>query len=228
MKTIAVIGALEEQIESIKEHIEIISAKNIVGLDFIMGKMLGNNIVLVRAGVGKVNASICTQILIDMYAVDIVINVGIAEGISGDVILDDIVISDDVCYFDFDTSFFGTPKGVIYRMDESFFKADPELIALSLKAIEESGKAVHIGRIASGDKIITNLDEKNEIRNEFKALCINMESGAIAHTCELNMVPFVVICLIYDKLSENEADIFSGNSINSLSDILVKIIDMIE
>ena len=67
MKTIAVIGALEEQIESIKEHIEIISAKNIVGLDFIMGKMLGNNIVLVRAGVGKVNASICTQILIDMY-----------------------------------------------------------------------------------------------------------------------------------------------------------------
>ena len=113
-------------------------------------------------------------------------------------------------------------------MDESFFKADPELIALSSKAIEESGKAVHIGRIASGDKIITNLDEKNEIRNEFKALCINMESGAIAHTCELNMVPFVVICLIYDKLSENEADIFSGNSINSLSDILVKIIDMIE
>ena len=110
MKTIAVMGICEEAVNDIKLEMEIISAKNIVGLDFIMGKMFGNNVVLVRSGTGKVNASICTQILIDMYAVDYIINLSIAGIINPELNTGDIVISDDVCYYDFDMSCFGTPK----------------------------------------------------------------------------------------------------------------------
>ena len=73
MNTIGIIGAMEEEIENIKPYIDIISTKNIVGLDFYMGKMEGNNVILVRSGIGKVNAAICTQVLIDLYAVDIII-----------------------------------------------------------------------------------------------------------------------------------------------------------
>ncbi len=228
MKTIAVIDALEEEINSIKSEMEIISAKNIVGLDFIMGKMLGNNIVLVRSGMGKVNASICTQILIDMYAVDYVINVGVAGTLNNELSAADIIISDDVCYYDFDISIFGEQKGVIHRMDESFFKADGDLIAFAAKAIEDAGKNVNIGRIASGDRIINDDDEKNAIKNEFKALCIDMESCGIAHTCYLNKIPFVIISMVFDKLSTNITDVFSKTDISVLTQVIKNLIDIID
>jgi len=228
MKTIAVIGTLEEEINSIKSEIEIISAKNIVGLDFIMGKMFGNNVVLVKSGIGKVNASVCTQILIDMYAVDYVIGVGASAILGGEMTTGDVVISDDVCYFDFDTSFLGVPKGVIYRMDESFFKADPELIAFSSKASEEFGLNNFIGRIVTGDKFVSEVSEKNEIKNEFKALCVDMESGAVAHTCYLNKIPFVIISVVFDRFSENISEMFSGSEINSYTKTVKRVIDMIE
>ena len=228
MKTIAVIGALEEQINSIKSYMEIISAKNIVGLDFIMGKMCGNNVVLVRSGIGKVNAAVCTQILIDMYAVDYVINVGIAGILNNELSMGDIVISDDICYHDFDTTCLGTSKGEIYRMDESFFKADPELIGFSLKAIEENGKNINIGRIATGDKLIIDDEAKNQIKNDFKPLCIDMESGAIAHTCELNRIPFIILCLLFEKISTNIEEIFDNTEIDSFAKIVCDIINMID
>ena len=228
MKTIAVIGTLEEEINSIKSEMEIISAKNIVGLDFVMGKMFGNNVVLVRSGIGKVNASICTQILIDMYAVDYIINVTTAGILGGEMTTGDIVISDDVCYHDFDASFFGVSKGVIYRMDESFFKADPELIALSSKASEDNGLNTVVGRIVTGDKLVYESSEKSDIKNEFKALCVDMESGAVAHTCYLNKIPFVIISLLFEDFSENTSEVFSSSMINAYTETVKKVIDMIK
>ncbi len=228
MKTIAVIGTLEEEINSIRSEMEIISAKNIVGLDFVMGKMFGNNVVLVMSGIGKVNAAVCTQILIDMYAVDYVIDVGSAGILHPDMATGDIVISDDVCYYDFDTTFFGVPKGVIYRMEESFFKASPELIALSSKASEEQGLNTFIGRIVTGDKFVFETSEKNEIKNEFKALCIDMEGGAVAHTCYLNKIPFVIISLVFEEFSGNTYEVFNSSAINSFTETVKRVIDMIE
>ncbi len=226
MKTIAVMGICEEAVNDIKLEMEIISAKNIVGLDFIMGKMFGNNVVLVRSGTGKVNASICTQILIDMYAVDYIINLSIAGIINPELNTGDIVISDDVCYYDFDMSCFGTPKGVIYRMDESFFKADSDLIAFSLKASDDCGKNAVIGRIATGDKFVIDVSEKNNIKNEFKAFCIDMESGAVAHTCYLNKIPFVIVSIVFNEFSKTVSDMFSNSDISSFTDIIKKMIDM--
>ncbi len=230
MKTVAIVCFLAEEIDNIKSGMEIISAKNIVGIDFIMGKMLGNNVVLVKPYMGKVNSAVCTQILIDLYAVDFIIGVGAAGSLSNELAFGDIVISDDVCYYDFDMSFHSLRKGVIYEMEESFFKADPELIAFSSKAVEKIGKNVNIGRIVTGDRIVSS-DEKGEIRSEFKALCADMGSAAIAHTCYLNKIPFVIICLLYEKLSENNLNsvgIFSSAELNAATQSVEGIIDMIQ
>lgn len=208
MKTVGIIGAMEEEVTNIKDDLDIISAKNINGLDFYMGKLYGNNVVVVRSGIGKVNAAICAQVLIDLYAVDCIINVGVAGAISKDLNIGDIVVSEDAVHHDFDTTIFGDPIGVISRMEESFFKADDELIEKALTAAKkESSNNVYKGRIASGDQFISTSEAKSKIWNNFKALCAEMEGAAIAHTCYLNKIPFVIIRSISDKAEE-------GNPIN--------------
>lgn len=204
MKTIGIIGAMEEEISCIKEKIDVIVAKNIIGLDFYIGKMHGKNVVLVRSGIGKVNAAICSQILIDLYAVDYIINVGVAGAISKELEIGDLVISDDAVQHDFDTSPLGDPVGFISRTNMTYFKADDELIKIAERVSKEvhSGNVV-VGRIASGDQFISNADAKSKIWNNFKAVCAEMEGASIAHTCYLNKIPFVIIRSISDKAEES-------------------------
>lgn len=205
MKTIGIIGAMEEEIESIKPDIDIISTKNIVGLDFYMGKMGGNNVVLVRSGIGKVNASICTQVLVDFYAVDFIINVGVAGAINKELKIGDIVVATDVMHHDMDTTFFGDELGVIPRIEESSFKSDEELfnLAISLSEKQLINNTVYSGRIVSGDQFICEAEKKNKISSHFKAYCVDMESAAIGQTCYLNKIPFIVIRSVSDGSDEN-------------------------
>ena len=202
MKTIGIIGAMEEEIISIKEKMDIISAKNIVGVDFYMGKMNGTSIILVRSGIGKVNAAICVQALVDLYAVDYVINVGVAGALSKDLDIGDIVVSTDLVQHDMDTSAFGDPLGTIPRMAESFFPADPELQKIALTAGETIGAKMVTGRIASGDCFVSDNARKQKIQSLFKAQCVEMEGAAIAHACYLNKIPFVVIRAISDRADD--------------------------
>lgn len=204
MKTIGIIGAMEEEIESIKPDIDIISTKNIVGLDFYMGKMGGNNVVLVRSGIGKVNASICTQVLVDFYAVDFIINVGVAGAINKELKIGDIVVATDVMHHDMDTTFFGDELGIIPRMEESNFKSDSELLKLAINLSEtQTNSKVYSGRIVSGDQFICDVEKKNKIASHFKAYCVDMESAAIGQTCYLNKIPFIAIRSISDGSDEN-------------------------
>lgn len=229
MKTIGIIGAMDEEISSIKEEMDVISTRNIIGLDFFMGKMCGNNVVLVRSGIGKVNAAICAQVLIDMYAVDYIINVGVAGGISKELEIGDIVISDDCVQHDFDTSIFGDPIGFISRMNVSFFKADDELIKIAKEAGEKVVEStVVVGRIASGDQFISSGEKKSFIWNEFKASCAEMEGAAVAHACYLNKIPFVIIRSISDK-AENSSEHDYEKFFRESAKIAAKIVmDMIE
>ena len=199
---IGIICAMDKEITTIKESMNIIAAKNILGLDFYMGTIDSRNVVLVRSGVGKVNAAVCTQILIDMYAVDAVINIGAAGAVSSDLKIGDIVISDDLCHHDFDTTVCGDEPGVITGSPESFFKADEQLVKRALEAVEKVGLPVSIGRIASGDQFISSPEAKERIWKLFKAKCCEMEGAAIAQTCYLNKIPFVVIRAISDNADE--------------------------
>ena len=131
MKTIGIIGAMSEEITYLKEKIEIVTTKNIIGLDFHVGKYCGNSIVLVISGIGKVNAAVCTQVLIDHFGVDYIINTGCAGAIHPELGIGDILISTDAVQHDMDVSALGDPIGTIPRLAESYFKADEMLVKLA-------------------------------------------------------------------------------------------------
>lgn len=204
MKTIGIIGAMAEEIAYLKEKIEIVTTKNVIGLDFYVGKYCGNSIVLVMSGIGKVNAAVCTQVLIDHFAVDYIINTGCAGAVNPELGIGDILISTDAVQHDMDTSALGDPIGVIPRLAESYFKADEMMIKLAQEAATETEEdyKVILGRVASGDQFIGTKEGKAKIKRVVQGDCAEMEGAAIAHACWLNRIPFVVIRAISDSADE--------------------------
>ncbi len=229
MKTIGIIGAMQEEIAYIKPKMNIVTVRNIIGLDFFIGKFNNTNVVLVRSGIGKVNAAICSQVLIDLFAVDYIINTGVAGAISKELDIGDVVISDEVWHHDVDVTAFGHKMGVIPRMPDSAFRADEELIRLATEATKNvpQVKNVLTGKIVSGDQFISSAEIKNKIKENFNPLCVEMESAAIAQTCVLNKIPFVIIRAISDKADgsadmsfEEFVDIAARNASNIVENIM--------
>lgn len=207
-KIIGIIGAMDEEVDELKEIMECHNTTDQAGLTFYTGLLHGEKVVVVRCGIGKVNAAICTQVLIDQYDVNVIVNVGVAGALHKTLDIGDIVISSDAVYHDFDTTAFGHKKGIIPRMDESFFKADEEMIKLAKEAGENlpSNPNIFVQRIVSGDQFVASKELKEEIIKEFDAYCTEMEGAAIAHTCYLNQIPFVIIRAISDK-ADHSAEI---------------------
>ena len=205
MKTIGIIGAMEEEIIVIRRKMTIKETKTIASMEFYVGEMEGQEIVLVRCGIGKVNAAVCAQVLVDCFDVSYIINTGVAGGLHPDVNIGDIIISSDTVEHDMDVTAFGHEKGYIPRMDKQFFKADQWLVEIAEKSAEQikGSQKVYVGRIASGDQFISSMKVKEEIYTNFTAYCAEMEGAAIAHTCFLNKVPFVVIRAISDKADQS-------------------------
>lgn len=205
MAIIGVIGAMEEEVASLKQKLEIVTTKSVAGLSYCVGKYGKNQVVLVKSGIGKVNAAICTQAMIDHFGVDYVINTGVAGAVSTDLKIGDILISSDAVQHDMDTTAFGDPVGIIPRMAESYFKADDMLVELAESAAEEQADKyrVLVGRVASGDQFISTKEGKEKIRRNVKGDCAEMEGAAIAQTCYLNNIPFVIIRAISDDANED-------------------------
>jgi adenosylhomocysteine nucleosidase len=177
-------------------------------MNFYIGRLESKNIVLVRCGIGKVNAAICTQILISRFNVTHIINTGVAGAIHEKLDVGDIVISSDVIEHDFDATDFGYKLGEIPRLDTYIFKADKTLIDIAYKASksENSKHKTFIGRILSGDVFVASHEKKNYLWENFKGYCTEMEGAAIGHTCYLNTTPFVIIRSISDK-ADNSAHV---------------------
>lgn len=204
MKTIGIIGAMAEEIAHLKEKLHHVTMVKAAGLEYFHGSYGGNNIVLVVSGIGKVNAAVCTQAMIDRFDVDCVINTGVAGGLMDGLHIGDILISADAVQHDVDTSAVGDPVATIPRQSESYFPADAELIRLAQEAAAESDEEYRavVGRVASGDQFIGTKEGKERIRSIVQGDCAEMEGAAIAHACWLNGTPFVVIRAISDDANE--------------------------
>ena len=200
MKYIGIIAAMNEEVESIKKLMINACIKEIYELQFIEGKINEKNVVLVKCGVGKVNAARCTQILIDNFEIDYIINVGTAGSLNNNLEIGDLVIADKLVQHDFDITAFGHEKGYISDVG-TYFYSNEELVNKSREVIEKINIDFNmvIGTIASGDLFCTDVDIKNDIRNEFDAECVEMEGAAIAQVCCLDKIPFIVIRSISDK-----------------------------
>lgn len=201
MKTIGIIGAMEEEIKILKNQMQEVTVKKIASMDFYEGLIKGKQVVLVRSGIGKVNAAVCTQILADLFQVDAVINTGVAGSLRNEIDITDIVLSSDTLQHDMDASGFGYEPGVIPRMEASIFKADSRLIALAKEICEEEIPEirVHTGRIVSGDQFISDNAKKEWLVRTFDGFCTEMEGAAIAQAAYLNQIPFLIIRAISDK-----------------------------
>lgn len=205
MNLIGIIGAMEEEVMALREKMDIKEVRSIASLDFLIGTLNNKEIVLVRAGIGKVNAAVCTQILIDVFYVDAIINTGVAGALSPKLEIGDIVISSEAIEHDFDASAFGHGLGVIPRMDTSVFTSDEHLVKIASEAGEAlpSSTNLYVDRIVSGDQFIAGMERKKVLVEEFKGFCTEMEGAAIAHVAYLNKVPCVIIRSISDKADDS-------------------------
>lgn len=202
---IGIIGAMDEEVEQIVAAMNIEKEETKACMNFKAGRFNGKDVVVVRSGIGKVNAAVCTQILVDDFGADCVINTGIAGSLKAKIDIGDVVVSSDVLHHDMDATGFGYPKGQIPRMDTLSFKADERLVELASEAcavaVPEIG--VHVGRVVSGDQFISDKNVKEEIVKNFDGYCTEMEGAAIAQTAYLNKIPFVILRAISDKADDS-------------------------
>ena len=201
MKTIGIIGAMEVEVAILKEKMEDVRIIKKASMDFYEGILAVKKVVVVRSGIGKVNAGICAQILADVFSVDAIINTGIAGSLNKNINIGDIVLSTDVVQHDMDATGFGYRKGQIPQMPVFFFNADDNLRRLAAEVCKEVNPDIQVfeGRIASGDQFVCDQDVKNRIVSEFSAYATEMEGAAIGQAAYLNEIPFLVVRAISDK-----------------------------
>ena len=203
---IGIIGAMEDEVAELKKSMEIEEVVEQASLSFCRGKLSGKEVVVVRSGIGKVNAAVCAQILADRFGADVIINTGIAGSLDAAIDIGDIVISTDAVEHDMDASTFGDPVGQIPQMDTFSFPADEKLVKLAKEVNEKSNPDIHTwtGRIVSGDQFVSSNEKKEQLIRLFDAKCTEMEGAAIAHTAYLNHISCVNIRAISDK-ADNSA-----------------------
>lgn len=168
---IGIIGAMEEEVKALADMMSGVETATVAGMVFKKGQFKGKDVVVVRSGIGKVNAAVCTQILADRYNVDCVINTGVAGSLKNEINIGDIVISSDAIQHDMDATGFGYKMGVIPRMPVSVFEADRKLIDAARAACSEAVPEIGVfeGRVVSGDQFITDKDTKKRLVDTFAA-----------------------------------------------------------
>ena len=184
---LGIIGAMDEEVDKLKAKMEQVQVKKKASMEFYQGTIQGKEVVVVRSGIGKVNAGICAQILADDYHVDGIVNTGIAGSLRAEINIGDIVISTDAVQHDMDAMAFGYFLGQIPRMDTLAFPADASLAELAERSCKKvlPDLSVFRGRVATGDEFVASKERKDAITQEFQAYCCEMEGAAIAQAAYL-------------------------------------------
>jgi adenosylhomocysteine nucleosidase len=197
---IGVIGAMKEEIELFHQHMDQVTSSTKANVQFTEGQCFGKSIVLCKSGVGKVNAAVTTQILIDTFGVDAIIFTGVAGAVDPGLNVGDIVISTECLQHDMDVTALGFARGTIPYEETSTFCADESLRNLASQVSRELfGDKVKEGRVLSGDQFIASREVVNQLYTELNGTCTEMEGAAVAQVCSMNNTPFVVIRSMSDK-----------------------------
>ena len=208
MKKIGIIGAMDVEVERLKADMTVTRQITKAQMHFCEGTLKNQQVVVVRSGIGKVNAAVCTQILVDEFGVDAVINTGIAGSLNAQIDIGDIVISTDVLHHDMDAVNFGYAPGQIPQMEVFSFAADEPMAELAEKVCHQVNPEIKVfrGRVVSGDQFISDRATKDRITAQFHGFCTEMEGAAIAQAAYLNQIPFIVIRAISDKADDSASE----------------------
>lgn len=211
---IGIIGAMSREVKTLCEKMQNVEKTEMNSLVFYKGTLNGKEVVVVKSGVGKVNAALCAQLLALVFKADRIINTGIAGALAEGLNIFDFVVSSGAVYHDVDVSVFGYKPGEVPGLPVEF-AADSKMIAAAETAfsktdIASSHKLIK-GRIASGDQFISSSEKKNFIRKEFNPACVEMEGTAIAHACHLNKVSFLIVRCMSDMADDSGDSTYTFN-----------------
>ena len=221
---IGIIGAMDEEITIIASEMIDLKEYDINNIKFYKGKIYDKDIVLVKSGIGMVNASITTTLLFKEFGVDKILFSGVAGSLNRNVNVGDIVIADSLVEYLFDATEFGYDIGTIPRMDTSIFRSD--ILLNKIKNILENDN-IYYGKILSGDKFVSNLSEKEKLGEKFNALAVDMESASVAHCAHVLGIEFAIIRSISDSLNSSsvmEYTTFVNLAANNSKNIILKIL----
>ncbi|MEK4486547.1 5'-methylthioadenosine/S-adenosylhomocysteine nucleosidase [Psychrobacillus sp. FSL H8-0484] len=196
---IAVIGAMEQEVELLRSEIKNAETKIIANSEFTVGTYKDHEVILLKSGIGKVNAAMTTTILLNEFKPDYVINTGSAGGYDPNLEVGAIVISDEVRHHDVDVTAFGYEIGQVPQLPAAF-KANVHLMELAEAAVKEIGEhQTATGLIATGDIFMHNPEKVEIVRQNFPQMkACEMEAAAVAQVCHQFDVPFVVIRALSD------------------------------
>ena len=212
---IGIIGAMESEVATlVKTMTE--SKKTCIGnLDFYEGILEEKNVVVVKCGVGKVNAAICATVLINNFNIDSMINTGIAGALASGLRIFDFVVSTSAVYHDFDIQFFGYPPGGVPGFKSPYLSADENLVSKIEIAFSKNeklkGRKLLKGVVASGDQFISDSSKKDFIKQTFNPACCEMEGTAIAHACSNFGVPFAILRCMSDMADDSATSTYTYN-----------------
>lgn len=207
MRKLGIIGAMELEITTLKDTMKIDRIVEKAGMQFYEGQLADLPCVVVKCGIGKVNAGICVQILSDLFEVTHIINTGIAGSLNASLDIGEIVVSTGAIQHDVDVTVFGYAPGQIPGFENRLFSANQEMADIAITACTNANKDIHAikGLVVSGDQFISDAQVKDRIIKEYNADCVEMEGASIAQAATLNQIPFIIIRAISDK-ADNSAE----------------------
>lgn len=199
-RTIGIIGAMEMEVDTLKESLRDSSVSLFGGVEYHEGTLHGHRVVVVRCGMGKVNAALCTQALVLRFGVDSILNTGVAGSIDESLRVGDMVVPSKFVHADMDATAMGYELGQVPQMDVFMFPADAALASKLLASAREVSPGVQIidGIAATSDKFIASVEDKQFLRDTYQAACCEMEGVAIAHAAYLLGIPFAALRCVSD------------------------------
>lgn len=226
---IGIIGAMEVEVQALKDLMDNAELKEISSVVFYRGKINGIDTVVAVAGVGKVNAAVCAQTMILEYSPDYIINTGVAGGLSEDMKIGDAAVADKVAEHDMDTSPLGDELGFITGINKVYMQCDEYISGLMYDAAKSvDGINAVRGTIVSGDQFIASEEQRRFIKKNFNAVAAEMEGAAIGHVCTMNNVKFGVLRAISDGAnSDSTIDFptFTKMAVKNTVEIIVKMLN---
>lgn len=214
----------ENERNPLTDHLHIKEEIKYCGLEFLKADFLKHELIIVVSGICKVNASIASQLLIDKFEVETIINTGVCGGLDKRIKLFDTVISEKIYYHDVDQVFITEE---IPFLEAGYFESDKNLLNIS-KHIAKEDSTVKIGTTICGEQFITD-NERPELIERYRAYSVDMETGAVAHVCHVNNIPFIAVRSITDDYDHNGIEFFRENVVKASKiavDKTKKIIEM--
>lgn len=214
---LAVIGAMREEIDLIEAAMTVSGRRTHAGIEVLEGDFGGAEIVLAQCGIGKVNATICTQMLIDHFRPDALVFSGVAGGLLPNMRVGDMIIASHLIQYDMDLTAFGRRHGEVPGQDSRMIESDPGLVQKAAAAFDAAfpdpatGPSLMLGTVVSGDRFIQDPETLRWLQREFSALATEMEGAAVGYTCGLNGVPFVIVRALSDTASDTASTDFASN-----------------